>query len=617
MGRYYKTAKPTFVDDVIYQAPHKLMLNALKSQDANFDNQQKELDAFDSMGDLLEFTDKDRGARNERLDLHRNKANELAEKIQANPALYQQYIGDINRAKKGFNEDIKSGDLFEMDRTAKRRTKLIGEINGNKKISEEARNQALLTIDREYQGVGKGDFAENIHIYDKIDETKFQKDLKATINIDTEGTSTTVPKNGYLITDGETKSYLTDERLKSIVGNDPAMADWKREQLQTLTRKLDNGEFESETDMHAEYSRRLNDFEQNTIAKLGFKKVSSVQGVKSDGSYWTNKRLGLDWTKFNYGKKKDEAALNSYKVEMAGTFENLDDEKIENIYGTGESTRAIGPIGPDGKIPTTPLTTAEKRQRLEAEKKSLTGKLTKIGITPEDFRSKMMTHEGRIELSESLGMSKEKLARQANYNKTYSFNTVASPVNNGEDVIENVKYLKTVTNTFNNLPPNEKVIVKIVDSNGNVEKESNLSLGEAFEKGYVQGQTSATTKKDLVWDAQMKGYTASGGGIVTMPNPNYDPDDNESDEEIPATQEYAIASGQAKSKYVKVEEFDATKPLLHIKSAQLSQSKNRNFGNGRTKATEKQLHNIHTSKMIDGELKTIIISKELKIDPLK
>jgi len=618
MGRFYKTAKPTFVDDIIYQAPHELMLNALKTQDAAFDKQQKELDAFDTMGDLLDFVDKDRGARNERLDYHRGRASEIAEKISKNPALYKNYLGEINRAKKEFQQDIKSGDLFEMDRTAKRRTKLIDQINKNKNISEEARNQALLTIDRNYKGVGQGDFAENIHIYDQIDETQFQKDLKAIINVDTEGTSTTVPKSGYLITDGETKTYLTDERLSQIVENDPTMDKWKREQLQTLTRRLENGEFDSEGDMQNEYRRRLENFKQNTIDKLGYKKVSNVHDLKTDSAYWQKKRLGLDWAKFNHQKQKDEAGLNSYQVEMAGNYENLDDNKINQLYGMGEPTRAEGPANPaTGQFPSVPLSTAEKRQRLEAEKKTLNDKLTKLGMTPEDFRSKMMTHEGRIQLAETLGMSKEKLARQANYNKNYAFHSVKSPVEEGQNVIENAKYLKTVTNTFNNLPPNEKVKVKIIDSKGNVETENTLSLGEAFEKGYVQGQTSAQNERDLVWDGNLQGYAAGNGGIVMMPNPNHDPDDEDSDEEIPATKEYALSSGRAKSKMVKVQKFDATKPLLHIQSDQVSQSKERNFGNGRTKATEKDMHNIHTSKIIDGELKTIVISKELKIDPLK
>lgn len=620
MGRFFKTARPTFVDDVIYQAPHELMLGALQSQDINFDNQQKKLDAFDTMGDLLDFTDKDKDARNAALDAHRNKAADLAEKIQKNPALYQSYIGEINRAKKEFNNDIKSGTLFEADRNAKRRTKARADLKSRFDkglITEDAFNTAQETMDREYQGVGKGDYAESIHVYDKIDESKFQKDLKSTINLDTTATSTTVPKRGYLITDGETKTYLSDERIKEIIDTDPTMDKWKREQLQTLDRQLQNGKFASETEMQAEYTRRLENFRQNTIDKLGFQKITNVDDVKTDSAYWQKKRLGLDWTKFNHQKKKEEANLNSYKVEMAGNYENLSDDKINNIYGDPATTRASGPVQLNGVPPTRNLTTAEKRKRLETEKKNLTGKLTQLGITQKDFRDKMMTHEGRIQLAEKLGMSKKVLARQANYDKTYSFNTITSPLENGKDVIENTKYLRTVNNTFNNLAPNEKVTIKIVDSEGNVENESNISLGEAFEKGFVQGQTSAKNERDLVWDGELNGYAAGDGGIVRMPNPNYNPDDEDSEELIPATKNYALASGKAKSKLIKTEKFDASKPLLHIKPNQLSQSKKRNFGDGTTKATEKQVYNIHTSKMIDGKLKTIIISKELNIDSLK
>ena len=608
MGQYYKTAKPTFVDDVIYQAPHELMLGALKTQDADLDKQNKELDSFDTMGDLLGFVDKDREARNERLDLHRGKAQELAEKIQQNPAMYQHYIKDINRAKREFEKDIKSGDLFEMDRTDKRRTALRDKISKNKKISEQARAQALAKIDRDYKGNGKGDFAEDLHIYDKIDEVGFQKDLKALINVDTEGTTTTVPKNGYLISDGETKTYLTDERLKAIIDSDPAMENWKREQLQTLSRSLENGEFEDETDMHAEYNKRLQDFKQNTIEKLGFKKITSTHGIKTDGAYWQKKRLGLDWTKFNHQKKKDEANLNSYEVVMNGNYETVSGDKINEIYGGKK--RVPGPANQGQNPPTGELSTAEKRKRLDAEKKSLEGKLSKLGISLEDFRNKMMTHKGRIELAEGTGMSKEKLARQANYNKSYSYSTVKSPLDQGKSAIENAKYQKTVVNSFNNLTPSDVVTTKIIDSKGNIRSEKNISLGEAFEKGYVQGQTSAQTVKELI-PHPAGGFKGLDGNFITMPDPNG------GEEEVVATKEYALSSGKAQSKLVKTQGFDATKPLLHIKGSQISESKKRNFGNGKTKATEKQMYNIHTSKMINGELMTVIISKDLKIKPIQ
>ena len=619
MGRFYKTAKPTFVDDVIYQAPYELMLNALKTQDAEYDKQQENLDAFSTMGDLLDFVDKDRGARNERLDYHRGKSNDLAEKIQQNPALYQSYVGEINRAKKEFEQDIKSGSLFEMDRTAKRRTQARADLKTRfekGQRSEDAFIAAQETMDREYQGVGNGDYAESIHVYDKVDENAYQEHLKKIITPNSEGATTTKPDGaGYMLTNGEVKTYISKDKVENAVVSDPKFKDWEREQLQTLERQYQGGAFESEEAMRAEFSRRRQSFIDNSLAKLPYEQINTTDTMSTDSAYWQKQNLGLNWARFNYQKKKDEQDLEGYKVEMNGTFEDLDDDKINALYGS-EKVRVEGPADEvTGEYPTAEISTAEKRKRLEAEKKTLNDSLTKRGLTMEDFRNKMMSHEGRIELAESLGMSKEKLARQANYDKTYSFTSVKSPLENGQDVIENVKYLRTVTNTFNNMAPNEMVTVKIVDSKGRVTREKSLTLGEAYEKGYVQGQTSAKSSSELI--PKDDGYLGLDGEKVFMPNPKYDPDKEGSKKLITATKEYVIAKGNGKKQTTKEEVFDATKPLLHIKPDQISQSKKRDYGNGKTKATEKQMHNIHTSKMIDGELKTIIISKELKIDPLK
>jgi hypothetical protein len=43
MGRFYKTAQANFVDDVIYQAPHELMLNAATKTQERFDEAKSEV----------------------------------------------------------------------------------------------------------------------------------------------------------------------------------------------------------------------------------------------------------------------------------------------------------------------------------------------------------------------------------------------------------------------------------------------------------------------------------------------------------------------------------------------------------------------------------------------
>ena len=618
MGRFYKTAKPTFVDDVIYQAPHELMLNALKTQDANFDNQQKELDAFDTMGDLLDFTDKDRGARNERLDLHRNKANELAEKIQQNPALYQQYIGEINRAKKSFNEDIKSGQLFEMDRTAKRRNKLMKEIKGNKTISEEARNQALLTIDREYQGVGKGDFAEDIHIYDKVDETKFQKDLKATINVDTEGVSTTRPNGaGYLITSGETKTYLTEDRLKEIIDSDPVVADWKREQLQTLGRQLDNGGFDTKEDpksaMEKVYTDRLEEFKENTIAKLEYKKINSVNGVSSDSTF--NQKANRAQSAWQFNQRRLDKVGENFTTEISGVVETISDDEINTIYGE-ESQRVSGPSVDGVNFPTLDISPAQKRRLLDKEKGDLKSTLDANGLTMEDFRNKMKTSEGRTELrkmengkGEQIWKDINKLSRQANYNKTFNYKTpVIENYNSGDatSVREQNKYINATVKNLNQFDVSTKTEIETIDGKGNKQK-YNMSISEAYSDTSKGFRLLEGPQKQIMIDVPK---TNIAGAFVDI---NGVPLEKIVDgEESFMTLAEAKASGRLAFKKEKSTSLDNSKPLLDVKKDEVFETKDYKYNGGHS-VTEKDYFIVKKQALNEkGEPITVIFKIDKK-----
>lgn len=618
MGRFYNTAKPTFVDDVIYKAPYQLMLGALQAQDANLKEQQEKIDAFSTMGDLLDFTDKDADKRKEIIEGYRQEANDIAEKINKNPAMYQAYIGDLNRAKRNFEQDVKTGSLFEMDRAAKRRKEARAVLQarldkGN--ISQDAFEAATEKLDNNYQGHGINQYEESIHVYDQIDEGAFQKGLKEVINVDTEGTTTTKPQgNGYMIKNGEVKTYLTDERLKQIIDSDPTMDKWKREQLQTLTRQFENGRFESREEMEAEYNNRVEKFKENTIEKLGFEKINSTEETSTDSAYFQRDASARGWEELNWRKKQADKEANGYEVTMEGNYEELPDSKINELYGPGETTPAVGPVLEDGTRPKIELSVEEKRRRLDIEKASLQVKLDAIGISNKDFRNKMMTYEGRIELAKQTGMSKEALARQANYDKSYSFSNVKAPLYNGEDPTENVKYTKVVTNTFNNLPQNELVTVKVVDDRTGLQTEEQITLGEAYKKGYVTGQTTATTKSDLIPVSHPElgtGYVGLDGEIVKMQDPN------NPEETIAAPKEYVLSHGLGKSQKTEQVVFDPSKPILNVTPDQVSESKKVDYGNGATTAREKKVYNVHTSTVIDGELKTVIISKELKIDPIQ
>lgn len=624
MGRFYETAKPTFVDDVIYQAPYEMMMNALQTQDAEFKSNQDKADSFSTMGDLLQHTDKDSDAKNEALNKYRGEAERIAELMNENPALYEAHIGELNRAKKAFEQDIKSGSLFEMDKTAKRRDKVRADLKerfDKNIISSDSYNASLKKLDNDYQGHGVNEYAEDIHTYEQIDEAAFQKDLKASINIDSAATTTTKPQgNGYMIQRGESVSYLTKERLESIIDSDPTMDKWKREQMQTLERQFENGDFETQEEVDDEYRSRLQKFKENTIEKLNFQKIETSDNTSTDSAYFQRQSHALAMAKFAEEKKKAEREGISYQVELSGNYRELPDSTVDNLYGSAK-VQGVGP-GKDGKPVTEEMSTKEKRARLDIEKNKLQADLEKSGKTMGYFRDKMKTFEGRNEMMKLTGLSLDQVVRQAKYDKSYTLKPVLSPIDDGADPKENKKFLNVVENTFNNLGIEDVVNYKLIRANGEVvEAKEGVTLGSLQEdnRKLVSGQAAATEVKDLapmVDDIYGAGFMGVDNEFITMPDPS-GKEKNGVPLQVAATKDYVLRHGIGKNITTKQNVFDATKPLLNIGGDAISQSTEVDYGDGNTEVKEKNVYNVRMSKMIDGELMTVLINKELDIKPVK
>lgn len=332
MGRFYKTAKPTFVDDVIYEAPYELMLNALKTQDANFEQQQKELDAFDTMGDLLDFVDKDREARNERLDYYRGKADSLAEKINQNPALYQAYVADINRAQKEFQQDIKSGQLFEMDRNAKTRNKLVKEIQERKDISDEQKKVAIDQLDFQFQGTPNGGiYKDSMHIYEKLDEEAFIKNKKAEMTADSIKTTENRTDGRYFTTETGERRFITEEKLDKLFEGSTGVGKWEKALLQKLNWQVEQGII-NEDERDNIYLNERRRFKNDFITSLGFEQKIDSTLLSRDDRDLREQENARAWGRY---KKEMEELEETGRViierdEIPVPDSNLTEEDLDN-----------------------------------------------------------------------------------------------------------------------------------------------------------------------------------------------------------------------------------------------------------------------------------------------
>ena len=617
MGRFYKTAKPIFVDDIIYQAPHELMQQALQNKDVAFEAEQQKVDAMSVLGDNLEFTDQDKDQRNNILNQQRQVAEDLAAKMAANPATYQAHSLELNQARKNLEQSVTSGSLFEMDRTAKRRKVARDEqktLFEKGTITADQYHAAVDNMDKNYQGYGQGeDYMESIHTYKHIDEGQFAKNLKDTINVDSKAWSTSKPDGeGYMTNKAGVKTYLTKERLDSIIENDPETRAWERENLQTFTRQLENGTLMDDQgqpitdkeDMQALYRDRKEQFKNSVIEKLNYEKTSSTSTVSSDSTALS--RIS--------DEREDDILGSGFTANETGQFNKIPDSDIAGIYGELPATQSFR--GTDIPAPTP----AQMRVRLETEKNVLVGKMTENGVQMPDLMERASTVEGMILLAQELGVDQQVIARQANYNKNlgYNFTDVRSPFGDGTNVRENIGYLQKTNQVINNMGSEQEFDeVKIILPDGSVESTSTgMTVGEVDAAGYTQPPTIATTTKELIWDETEKGYVdTSGDGVVKMP------DEDAEDGERNATKEEALASGKAKSKFVKVQKVDPNKPLVNITAEQLRQTKSTDYKDGYMVPTSKDLIVVRTSFIDkDGVRKEAIMTldkNKLGIKPTK
>lgn len=598
MGRFYQTAKPTFVDDIIYEAPYELMLKAIESQDAALAKSKEGLGDFKE-ADLLSYIDKDKPERDRLLSEHYAAADNIASQINDSPALFREFSGDINEAQKNFTRDLKSGPLFEMDRSNKRREALMKELKDRKDLNEDSRKEAIAKIDRDYQGWGNNEYADNIHVYEKVDPVAYVEHLKNTFTPDVLGATTTKPKgNGYFQMIGDTEKWVSKEKVINSIVTDPQFENWEKEQLQFLERASENPNnplVNSPEEVMEEFNRRREGFIASSVNKLIYTQKDKQDIQSADGAYASAQDLAF--RKHQYNQQREDE-INGYEQVVEGRYEGLDDATIDQIY----------PPGKDG-------VSGEKRQELKTENEALfneKSELTKRRIGRDKFRELMSTPEGRDEIELITGMSREALVRQANMEekRAYKYEDIKSDLDDGQNARENKKMAGAVVESFNSMDQDTPINYKIVSSDGRIIESGASSLGKlkADNRNIVPGRTIATKTSELVpmTKGGNSGYKGHDGEVVMI---------KENGKSRAATKEEVTRMGTGVKQSVDGVAFNDRKFLLDVEPNEVSQSKVVEHRGANNAPIIKTNYNAHSSVLINGKLHTIVIEKDFNIEP--
>jgi hypothetical protein len=467
MGRYYETAKPTFVDDVIYQAPYELIARALESKDLQVEEDEAEIDEVGVLSDDKQYTEQDKEKRNQVVNGYRTEIDNIAKKIQENPEHRNYYMRRIDTARKKFDKDISTGFLNDADQNFTLREAARKQILDRTDINEKQRITALNQLDFKFKGSdseeeGGNRYSENLHIYEALDEEDFIKDKKAILRANAVTTNKNRTDGRYFTDESGVRKFIDNDRLDKTFESSTGVAKWEKALLQRLDRELDQGIIKTDEERDKIFNEDRAKFKKDFIASLEFEETTTTDKKSVDGT--------------NRADAANSRAAQKHKKDM---------EEVEQ-KGKVLIDRDIIPVPEDGQ-------TEEDKESVKYNKAGkklkddILGKLRATGnyvIPPTDnFKPEEAPQENTKALEEAANIEYDKI-----------LNTLNLPLEQRREAQKDLItiYGKVAVNNLLNFTSNKEEVY-------------NSETMTSEEKKTFKKQTYATIPSDLV-------------GSVTMPD---------------------------------------------------------------------------------------------------
>lgn len=128
MGRFYKTAKPQFVEDIIYQPPWEMMAKSAQMKQMQYDNALAKTSAIN---DTLNIQHIDEDTENELVSrekqLWEDQIEEVTNEIKTTGD-YRKLMPRIREIQKGIAQSRQDGNIAQFEQSALTKEKLVKEL---------------------------------------------------------------------------------------------------------------------------------------------------------------------------------------------------------------------------------------------------------------------------------------------------------------------------------------------------------------------------------------------------------------------------------------------------------------------------------------------------------
>jgi hypothetical protein len=287
MGRFYQTAKPQFIEDMIYQPPWELMKEALGAEQDRYDVAVAKADMFNHV-DVNYIDDPvERQKVADKQAYYAERADALTQKFQsATGNDWAKSMPELNKLRRELEQDYKTGDIHKIQESADQYAKMEEHLKTIKdpvmkqKAKESFMSQWQANPNRSIDKT----FSYN-DIYDKKDvtgefldewtkENKFPPNVISSAFAKTNGRYINSGKKDIEIREGAAKAY---EQFVQAKGYEPYL---KQEEQFGLGKYFDNGKLMPFTDP------RSSGYEQaNYVGLSDYRKESKADADLKEDAY--------------------------------------------------------------------------------------------------------------------------------------------------------------------------------------------------------------------------------------------------------------------------------------------------------------------------------------------
>lgn len=369
MARFYKTATPTFIEDMIYQPPWELMKDVIQTHDKRIEKGDTDLDAFSTTIAGLENLKTDDPAVQEKINSLRAQADEVSKNMHGDIANYSKYLPNISNIKRDLTTEMDTGVLGRAGKNYAEEvanTKMLQDLKGADPTTVQGIIQMQKTKYEEQGGLNYkspteyNKYIENILMpADAVDETSLIASVKSQMNADQTAWSSSKPTvDGYIKSGAGTNQYIKKERVQDYFKNTPAMDKWRNGMAQKLELEGFNQLGKRGQELKDYVALGLAAKEEGLInaatGAISYSSKTSQSGIQVDGKQAADeaKEKGVDTTGFEVAvdrrttgeKTAVSNALNDIKVKLAGV-EGFDTSSDESILVQLNAHKKAGTLG--------------------------------------------------------------------------------------------------------------------------------------------------------------------------------------------------------------------------------------------------------------------------------